>query len=178
VSINTVVYIINQVIKGTPVYVWILLAYLVSKGLNATKVKPLMLKKMLIMPAIFMVWGLDKMFTRFTNPGLAFCIYLLIAGIGTGVGFLLYNGIRKIFYQNGTYYRSGSYLPLLIMLTNFSIKYVLNVLVVVNPSFYTSTNFCLLYSILSGFSVGLFIGGWLQAYIAYNHCNASLKIQY
>lgn len=169
-NLNTIFIIIYHVIEGTPIYVWILLAYLISRGLNAAKVKPLSLSKMLIMPAIFTVWGLDKMFLHFTNIGLDLSFYLMFAIIGTGVGYLLYSRTRKIFYENDTFYRSGSYVPLGIILTNFTIKYVLNVLMIINPALYASTQFCLIYSALSGFSVGLFIGGWLQAYTAYKKC--------
>lgn len=163
-TIFTVFYLI---IKGTPVFVWILLAYLVSRGLNASKTKPLNLLKMLIMPIVFMSWGLDKIFMHFSNLGLVFFFYALFGIIGTGVGYSLYRKVRKIFYENNTYYCTGSYLPLSIILTNFSIKYVLSVLLTIRPLLYTSTPFCLLYSALSGFSIGLFFGGWFQAYKAY-----------
>jgi hypothetical protein len=95
-NLNTIFIIIYHVIEGTPVYVWILLAYLISRGLNAAKVKPLSLSKMLIMPAIFTIWGLDKMFLHFTNLGLDLSFYLMFAVIGTDVGYLLYSRTRKI----------------------------------------------------------------------------------
>lgn len=174
---NLVLYIVVQVIKGTPLYVWIIFSYLISRGINALKTKELVLKKMLIMPCVFMLWGLDKMLYNFTNLAFDFIVYLIMVCIGACIGYLLYNGRRKVFYKDGAYYRTGSFLPLLIMLTNFSIKYILNVMVAISPSLYISNQFCLFYSILSGFSVGLFIGGFLQAYTAYKNCNVQLQIQ-
>ncbi|WP_243449652.1 hypothetical protein [Clostridium beijerinckii] len=42
----------------------------------------------------------------------------------------------------------------------------------VNPLLYSTLFFNILYSLLSGFSVGLFIGGILQAYKSYSNLKA------
>jgi hypothetical protein len=175
-NFNADFYVVGAVLKGTPIYVWVLLAYLISRGIKERTSKPLSLKKMLILPIIFTFWGLDTMFMNFTNIGLNLMVYIIIAGAGTFGGFLLYNSTRKVFYHDEIYYCSGSWLSLFIILTNFLIKYILNVLVAINPTFYNSTEFCLLYSIISGFLVGLFIGGWLQAYFSYKNCLMKVEL--
>jgi hypothetical protein len=57
-------------------------------------------------------------------------------------------------------------------MTNFFAKYLLNVAMAVNPLLYSTLFFNILYSLLSGFSVGLFIGGILQAYKSYSNLKA------
>lgn len=161
--------IIYEIIRQTPFYVWILLLYLIKRGLSAMKTKQLSLKKMLIMPIVFTCWGLDKMFLHFSNLGRDFIFYFAFLCVGTMIGYFIYQG-RKVFYQNNTYYRSGSGLPLIIIVINFSVKYILNVLVAIWPSLYQTSKFCTTYSLLSGLSVGLFFGGLLQIYVAFKDC--------
>lgn len=173
-NISEITTTIYYVIKGTPIYVWILFAYLISRGLSATMVKEFSIQKMLLMPVIFTCWGLDKMFLHFSNLGLDLFFYLIFLCAGAGLGYILY-GKRKVFYRNNAYYRTGSYLPLVIILINFTIKYVLSVLVAIQPALYQTMQFCMIYSILSGLSVGLFFGGLLQIYVAKKDCDSQMS---
>ena len=49
------------IITHTPVWVWILLAYLVWQGIKGMQPRTSTLWRALIVPAIFIVWGLSRL---------------------------------------------------------------------------------------------------------------------
>ena len=166
---------IIEVLTQTPIIVWVLLAVLIKRGQAATQDAIISFSKMLLVPAIFIIWGLMKLFTRFAYFRESVCVYVVLAAIGTVVGYSLYSQFRKVYKKDKDFYRTGTYLPLMIILVNFSVKYCLNVAVSIQPLRYKSFEFNLLYSIACGFSVGLFIGGVLQAYVACKRYEAELN---
>jgi hypothetical protein len=48
-------------------------------------------KKSLLMPAVFIIWGLEKVIADFAFPIPSLGIYVACAAVGTGVGYLLYS---------------------------------------------------------------------------------------
>lgn len=167
-----IINIISRIISGTPFYVWIIFIYLLNRGIKASKDGELSFSKMFIMPFIFIVWGLEKLFTSFSYLGISMIFYTAFIGLGILVSYSLYSRYRKIYIKDSSLYKTGSYLPMTIMMTNFFVKYLLNVAMSINPLLYNTLSFNILYALLSGFSVGLFIGGILQAYNAYSHLKA------
>lgn len=165
---NTMIYTVTEILRGTPQYVWVLLALLIYRGVKFSKDAPLDLKKMLIMPTIFIIWGLDKMLFRYANPSLDLIVYIGLALIGSAFGYLLYSQFRTFYMKDQVIYRKGSYVTLVIILINFLVKYTMSVMVSINPLLYSNSSYCILRSILSGISVGLFIGGLLHAYYNQN----------
>lgn len=157
---------ILEVIAGTPPYVWLLLAYLVWRGIKSSKESELDLIKMLIIPVIFIVWGLEELVSKFVYADMGLLVYLVFAVVGAFAGKALYGTFRSIYAKDGQFYRSGSYLPLVIVLINFSVKYVLGASIAIQPDLHSSLAFTVLSCIASGCSVGLFIGGVWNAYQA------------
>jgi hypothetical protein len=49
---------VEAIVRGTPLWVWLLLAYLLSRGLKALKGGTTPLSKLAIVPVVFAVWGL------------------------------------------------------------------------------------------------------------------------
>ncbi|MEK3785429.1 DUF6622 family protein [Paenibacillus sp. FSL K6-1230] len=163
---------IVEVIRQTPLYIWFLLAFLIVRGLRSAKDGVLSIPKMVIVPVIFMLWGLETIFTRFEHLGVALVGYLFFAALGTLVGNALYAKYRTIYQKEQRFYRSGTYLPLIVILMNFVVKYALNVSVILDSSLYGNLVFTVLYCLFSGVSVGLFIGGIWNAYV----CSSRLKL--
>ena len=52
-----------QIFTNTPLWVWFILAFLLKRGVSATKDNPVHLVKSLIVPFVFILWGLEKVFT-------------------------------------------------------------------------------------------------------------------
>ncbi len=161
-----VINIIAEVISGTPFYVWILLIFLLKRGLNSAKDGEVSFPKMFIVPLIFMVWGLEKLFTGFSYLNIAMIFYIIFMCFGLLISYFLYSRYRKLYIKDNSLYKTGTYLPLIFVIVNFFVKYLLGVALSINPSLYGTLYFSTLYSLLCGFSVGLFIGGILQAYTA------------
>lgn len=153
-----------EIIKRTPVYAWIILAVLILRGINSAKENIISFPKMFLIPAVFAVWGLYDLLTGFGYPITGILFYCAAAIGGTAAGFAIYTRCRSVFRKDGMFYRTGTYVPLFIMMVNFLVKYILNVAVSISPKLYTLMNFNILYSVICGFSVGLFLGGILQVY--------------
>ena len=169
-----IINIISQIVSGTPFYVWIIFIVLLKRGIKASKDGELSFSKMFIMPSIFIVWGLEKLFTGFSYLGTSMIYYTIFMCLGILMSYFLYSRYRTLYIKDGSLCRTGSYLPMAIMMTNFFVKYLLNVAMNVNPLLCNTLSFNILYALLSGFSVGLFIGGILQAYNAYSQLKAAV----
>jgi len=157
---------IRSIIIGTPTYVWGLLAILVVRGLKLRNEAELNIPKMMIVPTIFIIWGLEKLVNNFSYVGTSLVFYIFTAAIGSIIGYNLYKRNRRVFKKDEVIYRSGSLLPLAIILTNFCVKYTLNIILAIHTNLHDALNFNILYALFSGISVGLFIGGIYQAYRA------------
>lgn len=161
-----IINIIAEIISETPFYVWILLIFLLKRGLNSVKDGEVSFPKMFIVPLIFMIWGLEKLFTGFSYLNIAMIFYIIFMCFGLLISYFLYSRYRKLYVKDNSLYKTGTYLPLIFIIVNFFVKYILNIALSINPSLYSALYFSALYSLLCGFSVGLFIGGILQAYTA------------
>lgn len=149
---------LEQTVVHTPFWIWVLLLILVKRGFSATKDCRICIQKACILPIIFTFWGLEKIFYGFTYTMTSFMTYACFMGVGTLAGVALYS-TQKFFLKDNILFRAGSFVPLFVILTNFSIKYCLNVLMYIHPHLIQELQFNICYSSISGFSVGLFIGG-------------------
>ena len=149
----------EALIKGTPVYVWVILALLISRAVKATKDSPVSIKRSLLMPAIFIVWGLEKVVIAFAFPIQSLLTYIILLGVGTGVGYLIYSALLKFEVRDGEFIRLGSKVPGVIIIINFIIKYIENVAMAVDTQLLSDLWYNVAYCVISGFTVGLFIGG-------------------
>ncbi|TCM96411.1 hypothetical protein EV294_105278 [Paenibacillus sp. BK033] len=117
------------------------------------------LLKPLLVPGIFITWGLYTIFTAFSFINDAFIVYLICAVAGTFLGYQLYRRNHRFFVRNGALIREKNYLPLIIVLINFVIKYALNIYMHVDADAADTLSFNVLYTAISGISVGLLFGG-------------------
>lgn len=149
---------IFEIINNTPFWVWVVLVILIKRGMSLINDSPASIGRSLIMPFIFVIWGLNTVVNKFASPNTLLSFYLAALILGFLFSYLLY--MRRSFYvEDGQLIQEGSALPLVIMLTNFLVKYILNVILAIHPVLYTQMNFNIFYGIVSGFTVGLFFGG-------------------
>lgn len=150
-----------QIIAHTPLWVWVVLIILIKRGVALMRDNEVSLGRSLIMPAIFIIWGLDKIATKFNFPIQLAVVYIIFMMLGAIVSLFMYR--HKIYYtENGSLIQGGSVFPITIMLTNFIVKYCLNVLLATQPMLYGNFIFNLIYGIISGFTVGLLFGGIIK----------------
>ncbi|MGA5673923.1 hypothetical protein ACPCKQ_18555 [Bacillus bombysepticus] len=155
---------IKEVLIRTPLWVWILLFILIKRGIAISQERPINLSKMFLVPVIFMMWGLEKIINKFSHLGYCLISYTIFILSGILIGYLLYKKYQIYFKQDTVIFRKKCYLPLIIILINFFVKYLLNVTLEVSSSFYDDIAFNVMYSAISGLSVGLFFGGILYTF--------------
>lgn len=168
--------LVSQIIVHTPFWVWVLFVYLIKRGISLTKDGPTYIPKSCIMPGIFIVWGLERVFTVFNYPIASFATYAFSVCTGAFVGFVLYSKTEAYYLKSNQLYRKGSVVPLIVIMTNFMVKYCLNVAIHVQPQLIQWIYFNIGYSVISGFSVGLFIGGIINTTRHKNMLEAHCKI--
>lgn len=155
---------IKEVLIRTPLWVWILLFILIKRGIAISQERPINLSKMFLVPVIFMMWGLEKIISQFSHLGYCLISYTIFILPGILIGYLLYKKYQIYFKQETVIFRKKCYLPLIIILINFFVKYLLNVNLEVSSSSYDDIAFNVMYSAISGLSVGLFFGGILYTF--------------
>ncbi|WP_142331272.1 hypothetical protein, partial [Bacillus cereus] len=137
---------------------------LIKRGIAISQERPINLSKMFLVPVIFMMWGLEKIINKFSHLGYCLISYTIFILPGILIGYLLYKKYQIYFKQDTVIFRKKCYLPLIIILINFFVKYLLNVTLEVSSSFYDDIAFNVMYSAISGLSVGLFFGGILYTF--------------
>ncbi|SDC84142.1 hypothetical protein SAMN05421663_104278 [Terribacillus halophilus] len=154
----------KEVFLRTPIWVWILLFILIKRGIAISQERPVHFTKMFLVPGIFMIWGLDKIITDF--PHIIDCMtsYVIFILIGGLIGYSLYKRYQMFFMKDGIMFRTKCYLPLIVILINFAVKYLLNVFLEISPTSINDIIFNIVYSSINGLSVGLFFGGILYTY--------------
>lgn len=156
--------IIREVVLRTPLPVWLLLIILIKRGIAISQERPINLSKMFLVPFIFMIWGFEKMISQFLHVEFCLISYFFFIFPGTLIGYLLYKKYQMFFKQESVIIRKKCYLPLIIILINFLVKYLLHVTLGISPSFYNDLSFNIIYSAINGLSIGLFFGGILFTY--------------
>ncbi|MFJ8101047.1 hypothetical protein [Lysinibacillus sp. NPDC096212] len=163
--------IIREVVLRTPLSVWILLIILTKRGIAISQERPINLSKMFLVPFIFMIWGFEKMISQFSHLEICLISYFFFIFPGTLIGYLLYKKYQMFLKQESVIIRKKCYLPLIIILINFLVKYLLNVTLGISPSFYNDLSFNIIYSAINGLSIGLFFGGILYTYYVQKELN-------
>lgn len=153
------------IISHTPFWVWILLIFLIKRGIGISEDRQINIPKSFIVPTVFIFLGLEKIATKFLYSAFDFVVYLLLVPFGIVIGYIIYKKNQRYFLHQGELYKRKCYLPLIIILVNFMVKYILNVAIGINPSFISNFEFNICYSIICGLSVGLFLGGILNTFV-------------
>jgi hypothetical protein len=147
-----------QIISHTPVYVWAILALLVYRGTIAMRTREVKVSKMFIIPAIMLALSLQDIIAKFGYSELA-----LGAWAGAAVAtmaLVLQFGRAKVSRgaSAGSVVVAGSAVPMVLMLSVFSLKYAAAVGVAMVPQLRTDVLFsaalCALFGVLNGYFVG------------------------
>ncbi|MDU5499923.1 MAG: hypothetical protein E6099_02165 [Enterobacter sp.] len=122
------------VVTHTPVWVWVLFIFLISRGLKARRPATVTLERLAIIPGIFLIWDIyDLIVYRTLTPG---TVALWTAGIlaGAALGYVL---IKQAVITRAeaprSLYRQADYTALPFMMLAFGVKYVLGVMSAVSP---------------------------------------------
>ncbi|MHC5250039.1 CcdC protein domain-containing protein [Enterococcus sp. HY326] len=153
---------LGMIVLNTPLWAWLLLLFFIKRGLAARKDRPVSLKNSILMPAIFMLLGLQQIIMDFRYSKEALLVYLGMLLVGLAVGSLLYGATQKFYCQAGQLMKKGSNVPMIVSLLNYLVRYGLTAAKSVDPGLLNLLVFNIASAMISGFTVGLFIGGILN----------------
>jgi hypothetical protein len=162
-----------QIVANTPIWVWVLLVFLLLLGIRALRPATAPLWRVAILPAVFFVWGL---FSLYQLHGLGPERVLpwaaaLVAGIALG---MLIAGLQPIRADKtrGLVRLAGGPLTLVLILLIFATKYEFGFLHATQPALFAEPRFWLAEIAISGVLAGMFMGrfaGLVRQYRAAPH---------
>jgi len=158
-----------QVLIHTPVWVWILFAYLVWQGVQAMQPRTTPIWRALIVPVVFIVWGISRIgFGPQDNAWplvawIAAALALLPLGVLTPQPF-------DVDHNTGEIIRPGSAFALIRNVVVFSLQYAVGVISAIDAS--DRALAIIIGRAISGATAGYFIGSTIALLVAYRRKSA------
>jgi hypothetical protein len=144
-----------QILIHTPLWVFPLFGYLVWQGIKAMRPRTTTIGRSLIVPAIFIIWGLSRLLSRGQDgvwpllSWIAAAMALAPVGLSTAKPF-------KMDHVTGQITRPGSPMPFIRNVTIFTLQYTVAVIAAVDPEGRTTAT--LVGRAISGATTGYFLG--------------------
>lgn len=150
---------VQQFLLQTPIWVYVVLALLIFRGIKACQTRIVALRKLFIIPAIFMVLSLHTLLTTYILNADLISTWALGIAIGSGIGWLINHAKDiKVDGQQQLFLIPGSAMTLILVLLIFVSKYYFGYQITVSPEETHQINFAITLIAISGVCSGLFIG--------------------
>lgn len=154
-------------LSETPVWVWIMLAFLLCRGFAALYDREMAIGRLFLLPILFLIWGGYGVITETERAGVS--LTMMIAGLfaGTALGYRLWHSQPPLRNTDnpGMIIRAGTPLTLGLIVIAFSLKFTLTSALYLQPGLRSTANFCMLFGGVTGLVDGIFWGGTLRLYI-------------
>jgi hypothetical protein len=146
---------IFQILAHTPVWVWIILAFLIYRGVLASRDREVSRQQMCFVPILFLWLSLDGITRSFGSQDGAVVAWLIGAVAGIGIAWLSFDPQRTTLLPDGkTVFVRGSWKPMLLIMAIFLTKYATGIALAMQPARAQDLGFvvavCLLYGICNG----------------------------
>ncbi len=152
---------LGSILKNTPIWVWGLLAGLLSIGVMQLKDRQVSLKRTLLMPVAWVIFGLYGVVSAFGNSGsLPWLIAAWLAALLlVATAFMRWPKPPGTLYQAATqsFAVRGSVVPLLLILGIFMTKYIVGIELALAPRQAQDATFALPVAMLYGAFSGIFV---------------------
>lgn len=143
------------IIKGTPVWVWGLLAALVALGYSQSRPRRVGMRHVAVVPFVMLALSLAGVASTFGAKPLAFAAWIAGAGLAITLGIELVTPRGARFAREAARFElPGSWLPMGLILGLFCIKYGVGVGLVLTPGLAANLPF----EAAIGFAYGAFSG--------------------
>jgi hypothetical protein len=147
------------VIHGTPVWVWVLLVVLLSRGFKALRSGTAPLSKLALIPLIFAVWGIAHLLSDPLVGWSSAVAWITGALVGVAGGVFIASRSRFIVDPiANTVMLPGSVVPLLLIIVTFAVKFWLGVEFATVTDVASLGVFVLIDAVVSGAVAGVFAG--------------------
>ena len=163
---------LQHIFSHTPLYVWAILAFLVYRGVLASRAREVTLRKLCIIPLVMLALSLSGVQGSFGFDGLAPFAWAAGALGGAALAWLLTDA-RKMTAcpERASVQLSGSWLPLILMMSIFCMKYAVAVALAIVPAHAHAASFMLPVCLAYGCFSGLFLGGLLRTLAVYRQAH-------
>jgi len=150
---------IDTILTHTPIWVYALFVFLVSRGLKALKPGEVTLTKLAIVPILLTVWSVHDLVRIYGISATSVTPWAGAACIGALIGWLLiHSKVVKIDRVRGVIARPADVTVLPLVLLTFAIKYALGVVGVVAPELLMDRAVWYFDLTFSGLVAGIFVG--------------------
>lgn len=152
----------------TPWWVYVLFAYLLTRGYKAWKGGTTSLIKMAIIPLAFTLWGLATLIEHFPITLGSVGMWLLGTAAGSAIGWALAaRTALQVDRAHRLVKKPGSPLVLILLLAIFGFKYATGYLLATQPDLATMPGFYLPELFVTGLIKGVFLGQLLGTFQRY-----------
>ncbi|AKZ61911.1 hypothetical protein F506_03810 [Herbaspirillum hiltneri N3] len=165
---------LQQIIIHTPLWVWAMLAFLVYRGWLAAADRESPLFKVALIPLLLLVLSLNGLYQQAHADARALAVAAL-AALVSGVLSATAAGRSGItpYPDRGTVWLRGSWMPLLMMVSVFAVKYTVGVLQAMHSQYVQGVLFTLAVSLLYGLFMGIPVGRLLRIVHLYRQASSA-----
>jgi hypothetical protein len=150
---------IIQILAHTPWWVFVLFAFLISRGIRALEPAEVSLVQLALVPALLTGWGLYDLARRYNFDVAALAPWLLALALGAALGVaILGRSALSADRARGTVRRPADFTVLPLILVAFAAKYTLAVMAALSPALLADTAYRLTDLGISGLFAGIFLG--------------------
>jgi hypothetical protein len=148
------------VLENTPVWVWLLLAFLIYRGIVALNPRAVDPRRALVLPIVFLVWAIVGLIGQPHDASAAWLSFAvtLAAGAAVGVGIAGLRTPPTLARESGLLHLPGAPTTLILACFGFAVKYVSSVAMAMHPELRGDFWFCAFYGAQCGILAGIFWG--------------------
>lgn len=154
---------ISGILIHTPFWVYLILLFLISRGLKARKPATVALEKLAIIPAIFLLWDIYDLLVFRTLTLTTGSLWLVGLLSGAAMGYILSKRtvVTRVAAPRSIY-READYSALPFMMLAFAVKYVLGVMSAIAPDVLQRPGVSAFAIITGGLFAGVFVGKFVR----------------
>ncbi len=160
---NHMIDFISGILIHTPFWVYLILLFLLSRGIKARKPATVTLEKLAIIPAIFLIWDIYDLLVFRTLTLATGSLWLVGLLSGAAMGYIL---IKRTAIARAaaprSLYRAADYSALPFMMLAFAVKYVLGVMSAIAPDVLLRPGVSAFAIITGGLFAGVFVGKFVR----------------
>ena len=159
---------LQQMLINTPVWVWGVLAFLIFRGMLASVSRETGIRRLFIIPLVMLALSMHGIAASFGADPFAVPVWLAAAAAGTALAWMLFSlDSVSVYPERGSVFQQGSWMPLILMLSIFLVKYGVNVILHIAPHARHDSAFVIAVCLLYGLFNGIFFGRLLRILAIY-----------